>query len=74
MSATDVADFFDSGPDHFWWHDDATDSFLVTDTYEAPRPNALYLMPWSQSWFAQWAGDWEAAADQLNTVVNERTS
>ena len=73
ITASNVADFHDAGPGHFWWHDPATDSHLVTDTYEPPAAGALYLMPWDGSWFAQWDGDWEAATDQLNSLITEES-
>ncbi|QDH92820.1 hypothetical protein KNU62_gp35 [Gordonia phage Bakery] len=73
ITASNVADFYDAGDGHFWWHDPATDAHLISDVYEPPVDGAVYLMPWDNSWFAQWDGDWEAATEQLNSLIDEET-
>ncbi|QMU22490.1 hypothetical protein [Gordonia rubripertincta] len=73
VTPSNVAEFHDAGQGSFWWHDPATDTYLITDTFDPPRAGAVYLMPWDGSWFAQWAGDFDAAAAQLNTLIDERT-
>lgn len=72
ITVDNVVDWHAAGPDHFWWHDPATDTYLITDTQEPPVDGALYLMPWQASWFAQWDGGWQAAADQLNEIIERR--
>ena len=72
ITVDNVVDWHAAGPDHFWWHDSATDTYLITDAQEPPGDAALYLMPWDASWWAQWDGDWQAAADQLNEIIERQ--
>ncbi|UVF60304.1 hypothetical protein SEA_MURP_30 [Gordonia phage Murp] len=72
IGPSDVADFYAAGEGSFWWHDSATDAYLITDTLEPPAADAVYLMPWDDAWFVQWEEDWTAAADQLNSVIRRR--
>lgn len=67
ISADDIAEFHSAASDaQWWWHPDHGLT-AVTDT---PLPfGAVYLMPWDEAWFAQWDGDWQAAADQLNEII-----
>ncbi|ALY07661.1 hypothetical protein SEA_CLARK_27 [Gordonia phage Clark] len=72
VTASNVADFHDAGEGSFWWHDPAADEYLITGTFDPPREDAVYLMPWDGAWFAQWDRDWEAAAAQLNSIIERR--
>ncbi|SDU64380.1 hypothetical protein [Gordonia westfalica] len=69
INPSNVADFHAAGEGTYWWHDSATDAYLVTDTFDPPTTDSVYLMPWDGPWFAQWGENWAAAADQLNSVI-----
>ncbi|AWN04233.1 hypothetical protein FDJ57_gp32 [Gordonia phage Sour] len=72
VTASNVADFYAAGEGAFWWNDPAADEYLITGTFDPPRDGAVYLMPWDGAWFAQWDRDWEAAAEQLNSIIERR--
>ncbi|QDF17125.1 hypothetical protein JZX82_gp30 [Gordonia phage William] len=69
IEPSNLAHFYAAGEGTYWWHDAATDAYLITDTFEPPTDDALYLMPWDGPWFAQWDENWTAAAAQLNSVI-----
>lgn len=73
VTVDNVVDFHAAGPGHYWWHDPATDTYLVADALAPPVDGAVYLMPWDGAWFAQWAGDWQRAATQLNEIIDRST-
>lgn len=76
ITAADVATFYDAGADHWWWLT-PDGELIVSDqpwAEHAPVAGAIYLMPWDAAWFAQWAGDWQAAANQLNLAADELNS
>lgn len=75
ITANDVDTFHDAGADHWWWMTPGG-SLLIADqpwTEHTPVTGAVYLMPWDAVWFEQWSGDWQAAADQLNTIIQLNT-
>lgn len=73
FTGDDVRAFFESGPDHWWWYDpdDSPDAgaLLTTNQPDQPTASSLYLMSWSETWFAQWGEDWDAAAEYLAELL-----
>lgn len=69
VAAEQLAALAATGP--FWWS--RTDgSVYATADYVPESPSDTYLLRASEEWLAQWAGDWQAAADQINTAITQQ--
>ncbi|AOE44945.1 hypothetical protein SEA_TWISTER6_36 [Gordonia phage Twister6] len=67
ITADHVQALYEAGEGaQLWRHPDGS----VRVLHSAPR-EGIYLMPFDKAWFAQWSGDWNAAAHQLNTITEQ---
>ena len=70
ITAEQIAALTDSGA--FWWQ--RTDATVYATVERIPETGSdTYLLRASEQWLAQWGGDWQAAADQINAVATGET-
>lgn len=54
--------------DPYWWL--RTDGTVYATAVPTPENGSdTYLLRASERWLAQWGGDWQAAADQINAAI-----
>lgn len=59
-----------AGPYWFLRSDNGTPYAVAEQSPEAPADT--YLLRASAAWLAQWNGDWQKAADQINYVLTKQ--
>lgn len=52
----------------YWWVTPA-DTVYGTAEQTPADPDDVYLLRASESWLAQWEGDWAKAAEQINAAI-----
>jgi hypothetical protein len=70
LTAAQVGELVAAG--RYWWYRPPC-LFLANNINaypDAPQPGDLYLLDASPDWVAQWDGDWQAAADQINPFMS----
>lgn len=53
----------------WWWYRPETQTYCATTTDEPENPGDLFFLEASPAWVEQWAGDWQAAVDQLEPLI-----
>ncbi len=70
ITTEQIAALATSGSSFWWLRADGTT--YATAEFTPETSSDSYLLRASEQWTAQWDGDWQAAADQINQAISRQ--